>query len=73
MATHTLDCKGLACPQPVLKVSIQANKMAPGDVLDVYADCSTFPDDIKSWCSRMGKTLVFCNNEAGVWHAQIQF
>jgi tRNA 2-thiouridine synthesizing protein A len=73
MAVHELDCKGMVCPQPVLKISVCAPKMSPGDILNVYADCSTFPDDVKKWCTRIGKTLEFCKTENGVHHAKIQF
>ena len=71
MATQTIDCKGMACPQPVLKAQIAAAKMQPKDTLEVFADCKTFPDDIRSWCMRVGKALVFCADKGGVWHAQV--
>ncbi|MBP7652546.1 sulfurtransferase TusA family protein [Candidatus Dependentiae bacterium] len=72
MAVHNLDFKGLACPQPVLKLQIASMKMAAGDVINVEADCSTFNSDIQSWCSRMGKILVSCSKDGNVWKAQIQ-
>ena len=48
MATEVLDCNGMKCPQPVLKVAIQARKIAPGTTLEVLADCSAFPK-VSKW------------------------
>lgn len=73
MATHTLDVLGLKCPQPVLKVAIKAKELAPGDILEVLADCPSFPKDIEAWCAKTGKVLLFCADEGGKFKAQIQF
>ena len=73
MAVHTLDALGLKCPQPVLKVAVKAKEIAPGDTLEVLADCESFPKDIEAWCSKTGKTLLFCVDEGGKHKAQIQF
>jgi len=74
LATVTLDAKGLSCPQPVLKIAAKSATMAVGDLLEVEADCSTFPDDVKKWCDRAGKVLIVCTSDANGSHkAQIQF
>jgi tRNA 2-thiouridine synthesizing protein A len=70
---EVLDCKGLKCPQPVLKVAIKANSIEPGTTLEVYADCETFPDDIKKWCENSGKVLVSCVDQGSFWTATVQF
>lgn len=69
-----LDCKGMKCPKPVLKVAIKANSMAPGSILEVHADCSSFPDDVKKWCDDSGKVLISCVDQGnGLNVATIQF
>ncbi|MBN1756627.1 sulfurtransferase TusA family protein [bacterium] len=74
MATHTLDTLGLKCPQPILKVAALAPKLQAGDILEISADCHSFPNDIKAWAARTGKTLLFCTDEGGgKFKAQIQF
>lgn len=73
MATYTLDALGLKCPQPVLKLAIKAKELTPGDILEVSADCPSFPRDIDAWCKKTGKTLLFCRDEGGKFNAQIQF
>ena len=74
MAIKTLDTLGLKCPQPILKVATMAPQLSPGDILEVMADCESFPNDIKAWCEKTGKTLLICSDEGGGKHkAQIQF
>ena len=71
--TEMLDCKGLKCPQPVLKVAIKAKSIAPGTTLEVHADCPSFPQDIQKWCTDMGKVLVSVVDRGGFNVATIQF
>ncbi|SNB44945.1 sulfurtransferase TusA family protein [Geobacter sp. DSM 9736] len=73
MAVTILDAKGLKCPQPTLKVTVMATKMKPGDVLEVMADCSTFEKDIKDWCARSKKVLLWFKTEGTAQKCQIQF
>lgn len=69
----TLDCRGLKCPQPVLKVTIEATKMKPGDVLEVMADCHTFEDDVKNWAAKMNKIITEIKNPGAYKVVMIQF
>ena len=74
MATHKLDTLGMKCPQPILKVATKAKELQPGDILEVLADCESFPKDIEAWCGRTNKTLLVCADEGGGrFKAQIQF
>lgn len=73
MANYTLDSLGLKCPQPILKVAVKAKELQPGDMLEVTADCESFPKDIEAWCQKTGKTLLFCNTDGEKHTAQIQF
>ncbi|TRZ48250.1 MAG: sulfurtransferase TusA family protein [Dehalococcoidia bacterium] len=74
MAVRILDVLGLKCPQPVLKLAAMAKEIPPGDTVEVLADCESFPKDVQVWCSKSGKTLLFCVDEGGGKHkAQIQF
>lgn len=58
--TEVMNCKGMKCPQPVLKVAIKAQTLPKGTTLEVHADCSSFPSDIAKWCNDSGKVLVSC-------------
>ncbi len=69
-----LDLTGLKCPEPVLKIAAKAKEIPAGEMLEVLADCPSFPKDIAAWCERTGRTLLFCMDEGdGKHRAQIQF
>ena len=73
MATHNLDARGLKCPQPTLKVAAIAIRIPKGDVLEVIADCPTFETDLRDWCGRSKKILLWIRDEGGAKKAQVQF
>ncbi|OGT95885.1 MAG: SirA-like protein [Geobacteraceae bacterium GWB2_52_12] len=73
MAVTLLDARGMKCPQPTLKVTVLAVKMKQGDVMEVIADCPTFEKDVRDWCTRARKTLLWVKDEGGAKKVQIQF
>ena len=73
MATINLDALGLKCPQPVLKIAAKSAELNSGDVLEVLADCPTFEKDVRQWCERTKKTLLWIRDENGKKRCQIQF
>lgn len=73
MSVSLLDARGLKCPQPTLKVTVLAVKMKPGDILEVLADCPTFEKDVRDWCSRARKTLLWIKPDGDSKRVQIQF
>jgi len=70
---EVLNCRGMKCPQPVLKLAIKANSIPAGTVVEVHADCPTFPKDVEKWCKDSGKVLVSCLDKGGFNVATIQF
>ncbi len=73
MATKVLDLKGLKCPQPTLRLTIEAKNFKAGDTVELVADCPTFLDDTKKWCERMGKTFMWSRAEGTANRISIQF
>lgn len=74
MAVHTMDVKGLNCPQPVLKLAAKSPTIPSGDVVEIIGDCPTFEKDIKAWCDRMKKTVLEVIDEGNnVKKIKIQF
>lgn len=74
MAIKTIDAVGLKCPQPVLKLTANAPEMDAGDILEIVADCPTFEKDVRQWCERLNKEVLFVKNEGnGRKKIQIQF
>jgi len=74
MAAEVLDLKGLKCPQPILRIGAKAPKIPKGTIIEVVADCHTFENDLRKWCVRLEKTLLWLRHEGNeVVRAQIQF
>ena len=74
MTKDVLDCNGMKCPQPVLKLAIISRKIQAGTLLEVLADCPQFPSDIRKWCDKEGKVLIACNDiGGGKFRAEVQF
>ena len=58
MGTTNLNFKGMACPMPVIKLSMAMKKGAAGDVFEVVCDDPGFEPDIKAWCDETGNALT---------------
>lgn len=61
----TLDCSGLQCPEPFLKVSKALEEMKDGELLKVRAVDLGFVRDVESWCKRTGNTFQKTEKENG--------
>jgi tRNA 2-thiouridine synthesizing protein A len=71
---RTLDATGLKCPQPVLRLSLISSEMKPGEILEIWGDCPTFEKDVRAWCQRLGKTMLFVREGDGyLKQIQIKF
>ena len=57
-ATMRLDCSGMQCPGPIMKVFETMNGMQDGELMEVSASDPGFARDIGAWCRRTGNTLV---------------
>ncbi len=73
MGSLVVDTKGWKCPRPTLEMTIKIQQLKKGDILEVIADCPTFENDVKSWCQRMKKSLLWIKNENnGVIRCQVK-
>jgi tRNA 2-thiouridine synthesizing protein A len=63
MSVTKLDTTGLKCPEPILKIAALSTDLQPDDILEVTGNCLTFERDVRSWCERLKKTLVFVRND----------
>lgn len=62
-ASITLDCSGLQCPGPIMKVYEAMKELNNGDTLEVSASDPGFTRDIAAWCRRTGNVLVETRKE----------
>jgi NADPH-dependent 2,4-dienoyl-CoA reductase/sulfur reductase-like enzyme/peroxiredoxin family protein/TusA-related sulfurtransferase/rhodanese-related sulfurtransferase len=56
--TGILNCEGLQCPGPIMKVNEEMEKMKENDVLQVSATDMGFASDVEAWCRRTGNTFI---------------
>jgi tRNA 2-thiouridine synthesizing protein A len=72
MADYTiakvLDCKGLACPMPVVKISQQIGSVAVGEVIEVYTTDPGSLADFPAWAKTMGHAVLETKQEPGLIH-----
>lgn len=57
-AAMRIDCSGMQCPGPIMKVFETIKNMKDGEVMEVSASDPGFARDIGAWCRRTGNTLV---------------
>lgn len=65
---QVLDCKGLACPMPVIKTAQAIKTIEPGQVLELLATDPGVEPDMKAWSSRTGNELLGIDREGDVFH-----
>ena len=57
MAQTELDCRGMNCPMPIVRVSRAVKDIAVGDTPTVTADDPSFQADIQAWIRMSGHLL----------------
>lgn len=57
-AVKIVDCCGLQCPGPIMKVHESIGEISDGEILEVSATDMGFARDIASWCRQTGNTLI---------------
>jgi tRNA 2-thiouridine synthesizing protein A len=72
MADTTLECIGLACPMPIVKLTKASRELASGDTITVTADDPGFEPDIQAWVEAQGHGLVSLTETDGVFTAVIK-
>lgn len=55
---QTLDCKGLSCPMPIMKVSKAIKSMESGKVLEMMSTDPGTKSDLPKWCDKTGNTYL---------------
>ncbi|MCC6646729.1 MAG: sulfurtransferase TusA family protein [Polyangiaceae bacterium] len=72
MAVVELDCKGLNCPMPIVKISRAIKALQIGDRLHVLASDPSFKADVEAWAKRLGHTLVEFTETSGIQSATLE-
>ncbi len=69
---HTLDCKGLACPMPIIKTKKAIDSLLAGEVIEVVATDKGSIADMQGWCKNTGHQFVGTVVEADVYKHYIR-
>jgi len=71
-ADRTIDCTGLFCPMPIVKVKREITKMKPGEILEIIADDPGFEKDLPSWCAMSGEIFLSLKKDGPIITGYIQ-
>ena len=55
---QTLDCKGLSCPMPMMKLAKAMKGMNSGEVLEMLGTDPGTKSDLPKWCEKSGNEVV---------------
>jgi tRNA 2-thiouridine synthesizing protein A len=69
---QVLDCKGLACPLPVIKTAQAIKTIEPGQVLELLATDPGVEPDMKAWTTRTGNELLGIKQDGDTFHVLIR-
>ncbi|MGF9964376.1 sulfurtransferase TusA family protein [Bacillus rhizoplanae] len=62
----TLDCKGLACPMPIIRTKKAMDTLEAGQVIEVEATDKGSVADIQAWAKNVGHQYLGTKDENGV-------
>lgn len=65
-ADKTLDCKGLACPMPIVKTKKAMDELQPGQVIEVQATDKGSLADMQGWAKNTGHQYLGTVEEGDV-------
>ncbi|MCK4980358.1 MAG: sulfurtransferase TusA family protein [Candidatus Delongbacteria bacterium] len=55
---QSLDCKGLSCPMPIIKLSKAMKGLESGKVLQMIGTDPGSKTDIPAWCEKTGNEFL---------------
>ncbi len=63
-ADRELDCKGMLCPMPIVKLNKEIKSMQMGQVLKMIATDKGAPADVQAWSRQTGNELLDSHQES---------
>lgn len=68
----TLDCKGLSCPMPILRLTKEMKGLDSGQVLELLGTDPGSKSDIPGWCEKTGNEFLAQEEDGGVFKFYIK-
>jgi tRNA 2-thiouridine synthesizing protein A len=65
---EVLDCRGLSCPMPILKIKKAMANMSAGQVLEVLGTDPGTRNDLPTWAKRTGNEYLGEKEGSGFIH-----
>jgi len=53
-----LDCKGLSCPMPMMKLAKTMKGMKSGEILEMLGTDPGTKSDLPNWCQKTGNLML---------------
>jgi TusA-related sulfurtransferase len=69
---RTLDCKGMLCPMPIVKLAKLAKELEPGQVVMLEATDPGAIPDVEAWSKNTGNPVVSQDKVGNVMRFWIQ-
>ena len=66
-ADLVLDCKGVLCPMPVIRVSQAIKTIGVGQILEVQTTDPGSRPDMEAWTKQTGHELLASREASGVY------
>ncbi|MEA1987247.1 MAG: sulfurtransferase TusA family protein [Candidatus Marinimicrobia bacterium] len=64
-ADKKLDCSGLSCPMPIMKLAGTMKKMNSGEILEMIGTDPGSKEDVPAWCEKTGNEFLERTEEGG--------
>jgi len=69
---ETLDCYGLLCPMPIIKIAEKIKDLQPGEILEVIATDEGIKTDLPAWCKITGHEFLGVEEKDGEFHGYVK-
>lgn len=71
-ANRTLDCTGLGCPTPVLRLRATMDSMEGGEVLELLTTDPGAKADVSAWCRKANHEILQIEEMDGAFRFYIR-
>ncbi len=68
----TLDCFGLLCPMPIIKVAQKVKELKIGQVLEMISTDEGIKQDMPAWCKTTGNEFLGIEEDDGQYRVYVK-
>jgi tRNA 2-thiouridine synthesizing protein A len=69
---QVVDCQGVQCPMPVIKIAQAIQTIEPGQVIELLATDAGVDPDMHAWTKRTGNELLGIEKDGDVFHVFVR-